>query len=111
MNKVICTVLVATVLGACQAGGIGRPGSPAWEMSATPDEKSRYYVQQCISYGFALGTPEMAQCRMQVAQNLSGSASQRAQSVANQMNNATLSGGIAGGGITCTTLENVTRCR
>lgn len=79
------------------------PGSPAWQLSATPEDKNRHYTQECIGYGFELGTPEMAQCRMQVAQDLRAGARDRMRTISE--NNRPRQS------ITCQTIGSMTTCR
>ena len=98
-TKLTCALVL---LAGCQTGGIGRPGSPAWQLSATPDDKNRYYTQECISYGFALGTPQMAQCKMQIAQNLRDGARERMQTLSDNSRPRPT--------ITCRTFGNTTTC-
>lgn len=46
---------------------LGVPGSPAWMMTASPEAKLATYRANCSGYGYAAGTPEMAQCVQQEA--------------------------------------------
>lgn len=51
-------LLPLTLVAGCENadGSIGRPGSPAWFMSATPEQEAAYFGSVCNSYGFAPGT-------------------------------------------------------
>lgn len=49
-------------LAACEGGGIGLVGSPAWQMSTTAEQKTAYFSKTCNSYGFQPNTPQMTQC-------------------------------------------------
>lgn len=66
--KLLPVALLMLCVSACDGRGVngerlwGRPGSPAWEMSASDQTKYAYYASRCQSYGFAWGTPWMAQC-------------------------------------------------
>lgn len=71
------------VIAACQTGGIGRVGSPAWDLSTSQEQKVAYFSQVCASYGFAPNTPQMAQCIQAEAQGARTSASARASALAN----------------------------
>jgi hypothetical protein len=42
--------------------GVGMKESPLWHMSASAEEKLKYFTQQCLGFGFKINTPEMAQC-------------------------------------------------
>jgi|LauGreSBDMM110SN_4_FD.fasta_scaffold397503_1 hypothetical protein len=73
MSKFAVAVVVSLVaLSGCDSstGAIGRPGSPAWNMSTTSSERSEYYRAQCVGYGFRDGTQEMAQCVQIEASNV-----------------------------------------
>lgn len=50
------------IVAACGHGGIGLVGSPAWHMTASAEDKKRYYTEECIGFGFKANTPEMARC-------------------------------------------------
>lgn len=41
---------------------LGRPGSPAWFATASPNTQASYFRDRCATYGFKPGTVEMAQC-------------------------------------------------
>jgi hypothetical protein len=65
-------LLLGTVaLVGCQGEGgntyVGRPGSPAWNITATQETKMAYYRKQCEAYGFKAGTTQIAQCMQQEA--------------------------------------------
>lgn len=62
MKRILIVCL--TVLAGCQNGGIGMAESPAWFMTATPQEKAAYFGKKCASYGFSPNSNEMAQCIM-----------------------------------------------
>lgn len=54
----VTVVLSLLLLTSCKYGGIGRPGSPAWNQTATPQDKARYYSDQraeALSYCRGLG--------------------------------------------------------
>ena len=68
MKRAIATFAVFAAITGCQSGGVGMPGSPAWFATATPDQIAAHYQAQCQSYGFQVGTPEMAQCIAQSAE-------------------------------------------
>ncbi|MGO4441577.1 hypothetical protein [Rhizobium sp. RAF56] len=57
---------VAAMLAGCQGAGgekyIGLPGSPAWFATAGPETVAAYFRKRCTAYGYAPGTPQMAQC-------------------------------------------------
>jgi hypothetical protein len=59
--KFVVLILMMVVVTGC-AGGIGRPGSPAWILSVPDDVKYNYYKGQCVQKGIKLNTPEMDVC-------------------------------------------------
>lgn len=63
MKRVVLLGALLALAG-CQNGGIGMAESPAWFMTATPEEQARYFSKRCTTYGFKPGTPDMAQCVM-----------------------------------------------
>lgn len=75
-------VLATFTLSACEGGGIGTVGSPAWQLSTTQEQKVAYFTQLCASYGFQRNTPEMAQCVQQGAQGAQANASARSAALA-----------------------------
>ena len=80
MNKLAVAMAVSiAALSGCDSstGSIGRPGSPAWNMSTTSSEKNQYYRAQCLGYGFSDGTPEMAQCMQTEASNVQAAGAAR----------------------------------
>lgn len=62
-NLLVVLAGVATLSG-CQNGGIGMAESPAWYMTATPEQQMAYFSKRCAAYGFKKNTNEMAQCLM-----------------------------------------------
>lgn len=79
-------MIAALATSACEGGGIGRVGSPAWELSTTQEQKVAYYKSACSSYGYKDGTDQMAACIQSEANNASQTASARAASIGQQMN-------------------------
>lgn len=102
-NSFTIALFSALLLSACQGGAIGGTGSPAWHMTATPEEKNRAYTERCISFGFELGTTAMAQCRMQVAQDWSSKANRRMDNLSRAYQPRPQ--------VTCQTIGTITTCR
>lgn len=67
--QVLLLVLMAGCTGVDGEQYMGRPGSPAWFATASPNTIAAYFAQSCTAYGFKPGTPEMAQCIQQEAGN------------------------------------------
>lgn len=86
-------VVTAALLTACTGVQgetyLGRPGSPAWFATASPDTIADYFVRRCQTYGFQLGTPEMAQCVQQEAGAARGLAGARMSGVLARMSGPT----------------------
>lgn len=80
-------LVALSLVAGCQTGGIGLPGSPAWQMSTTPEQKMAYFQQVCQGYGFQPGTSAMAQCAQNEAMSTRQSASARAAALS-QYNNS-----------------------
>lgn len=55
-------VIIAGCTGTQGETYLGRPGSPAWFATAAPETIADYFIRRCQSYGFRMGTLEMAQC-------------------------------------------------
>ena|SRR5690554_5368024 len=72
MKPMLCVALL--VLAGCQNGGIGRAESPAWFMTATPEQQLAYFSKRCASYGFKPETNEMANCIMAESRSSRGQA-------------------------------------
>lgn len=70
-------VVALTILAGCDAGGVGLPGSPAWQLSTTPEQRAAYFMGVCETYGFQRGSNEMAQCMQNEANGARTSASNR----------------------------------
>jgi hypothetical protein len=87
MTRWFIGAAMAITLAGCQTGGIGMPGSPAWMMSTSPEQKADFYRSQCVGYGFKQGTPGMAQCMQTEAASARSAASSRMDSL-NAMNAA-----------------------
>lgn len=104
MMRLYAIPLFAIALAGCQTGGIGRPGSPAWQLSTTEEQKLAYFRSTCEAYGFKEGTPQMAQCMQNEASSTRAAASQRAASLQayNTMSRPKT--------VTCNTFGNITRC-
>jgi hypothetical protein len=62
MRRLYILALGVLVLNGCQGGGIGRAGSGAWRMTASPIEQENYYRGVCLDKGYSLGSPEIAAC-------------------------------------------------
>jgi hypothetical protein len=75
-----------SLVAGCETGGIGSPGSPAWQMSTTPEQKSAYFQQVCLGYGFQQGTAAMAQYAQNEAMNTRQTASDRATALSQYSN-------------------------
>lgn len=71
------SVLSFLMISGCDGGGIGRAGSPVWELTTTPGQKSDYFELQCREYGFEPGTSEMAHCVQAEAQSVREASSAR----------------------------------
>jgi hypothetical protein len=69
--KIISFGLAAVgLLASCAADGrAGVEGSPVWFMRTTPAEQAQYFQSICVTYGFGLNTPQMAQCIQTEAAN------------------------------------------
>lgn len=79
MNMRIQSIIISSVLlSACAYGGVGLPGSPAWKMTASPEDQSRYYNdsmnrekakigQYCIAAGLTPNTEGYYQCCLRLA--------------------------------------------
>lgn len=80
--------LAVLALAGCQGGGIGRPGSPAWNVTTSPEQQAAYYRKQCVNYGFKPGTVEMAQCVQMEAVSTRNRASARAARMSQIMANS-----------------------
>lgn len=105
MKRLVLVGLV--VLAGCQNGGIGMAESPAWFMTATPQEQATYFGKRCSTYGFKPGTPEMAQCIMTEAGSARSSARTRAALAQHAMANSqprmvTTNCNRFGSSVTCT---------
>lgn len=48
---------------------LGRPGSPAWFATASPNTVAAYFRTRCSAYGFKDGTDAMARCVENEAQS------------------------------------------
>jgi hypothetical protein len=91
-------------LSGCVESGVGMPGGVAWNLTTSPDEKQKHYVDTCLSYGFQLGTPEMSQCRMQVANEIAETVK------ANKANLAQYNQQTRSSTITCNKFGSVLTC-
>ena len=92
MLRRIASVIIVMTLAGCGSGngsGIGTQGSPLWHMTATSEAKTAAYRRTCISYGFASGTPQMAQC-IQTESNNSKAMANKALDNFNRQNNERL---------------------
>lgn len=70
MRKALLTLLLlAGCTGVDGEHYVGAPGSRAWFATASPDTIAAYFGKRCAAYGFKPGTPEMAQCIENEAQN------------------------------------------
>ena len=57
------TVLILALLVGCADGALGKRGSPAWNMTASPEAKREFYQFICMDEkGYRLGTQEMEIC-------------------------------------------------
>lgn len=77
--------LSLVMAGCTQADGttaIGMEGSPMWMATASPATKLAVYRANCATYGFEVGTPQMAQCVQQEAGTYSAKASAQAAAAA-----------------------------
>jgi len=103
--KLTAILIVSLVLlGGCQYGGIGRVESPAWQLTATQEQKIAYFRDRCMAYGFRPNTTELAQCiadqstvSKQVARNKMTAVSQSLIAASNPSSNSVShsSGGTA----------------
>lgn len=50
--------------GCAETGGgaFGRPGSPVWLRTATPEQMAAHFAPACAAYGFQRGTDGFAGC-------------------------------------------------
>lgn len=87
MKKVI-SILFTLALGACGNGGIGLTGSPAWHLTASAEDKKRYYTKECIGFGFKTNTPEMARCIQRQSNESRSRASASMNSALSNYNNS-----------------------
>ena len=61
------------------------PGSPLWDMRLSEEHKLAHFSKSCASYGFQVGTPEMAQCIQLEARSVRENANQAFLKVGSNM--------------------------
>lgn len=102
-QKVITGLVAIGFLASCAAdGGIGTEGSPAWFMRTTPTEQAEYFQSICVTYGFALNTPQMAQCIQTEATNARTTSNRTFESIANNNRTTTTNCNGFGNTLNCT---------
>jgi hypothetical protein len=104
--KTVKTILACFLVAGCQTGGLGTPGSPAWQLSTTPEQKTAYFQDVCKSYGFKLDTPQMAQCM----QNESFRTRQSASDSANRLSQYNSMQPRPVTNTTCRNINGILRC-
>ena len=62
MRFLIFIMIIPIIVSGCNSGGIGSAESPAWHMTATAEQKSAYFRQQCLDFGYLPNTPQLTQC-------------------------------------------------
>jgi hypothetical protein len=87
LQKISLGLAAFGFLASCAAdGGAGVEGSPLWFMRTTPTEQAQYFQSICMTYGFSLNTPQMAQCIQTEATNARSNANRSLDSIANSNN-------------------------
>jgi hypothetical protein len=85
---------------------MGRPGSPAWHISASIQTKISHFKGTCMAYGIADGTQEMANCLQSEIQN----SKNRARSKINALNTNNAIRQNNNRSFTCRNYGNTTIC-
>ena len=70
-------IIILFALASCNSGrGIGQYESPAWHMSASLEERTKYFKEQCLGFGFKDNTTAMSKCiQTQMNESRSGARS------------------------------------
>jgi len=61
---------------------MGRPGSPAWFNSASPQTIAAHFTEVCKTYGFQPNTPQFADCLKDTINSSRADASRRSAAAA-----------------------------
>jgi len=89
---------------------MGRPGSPAWFNSASPQTIAAHFTEVCKTYGFQPNTPQFADCLKDTINSSRADASRKSAAImqsiqANQpktcYSSGSLNGSIYSGSTTC----------
>lgn len=56
------SVFLLALSGCASNGGVGRVGSPLWDLTTSDEEKWAYYEATCERYGLTKGTPQFTDC-------------------------------------------------
>ena len=70
-------IIILFALASCNSGrGIGQYESPAWHMSASLEERTKYFKEQCLGFGYKANTTAMSKCiQTQMNESKSGARS------------------------------------
>ena len=107
MLRIIASVIIVMTLAGCGSGngsGVGLQGSPLWHMTASSEAKTAAYRRTCISYGFASGTPQMAQCIQTESNNSKAMANKTLDNLAQQERDRLRS--LSNNSMNCTSRSN-----
>lgn len=90
MRTILISTALVLSLAACTQNADGTtsagvPGSPMWHATTSQENKIAYYQAQCAGYGYAMGTPQMAQCVQIEAVQSRSTASAQVQNVSRNM--------------------------
>ena len=80
MSKVYSIVLLGLMcLSGCdERGGVGREGSPIWNMRhASAEATNAYFETKCQTYGYEIGTDALRDCIADERRNMSANSSRR----------------------------------
>ena len=81
-------IIILFALASCNSGrGIGQYESPAWHSTASMEEKSKYFKEQCLGFGFKDNTTAMSKCiQTQMNESRSGARSKMRDASRNYRN-------------------------
>ena len=57
---IIAILISVNFISGCN--GLGRVGSPMWDLTTSPEEKFEVYSANCQQYGYKIGTVEFTDC-------------------------------------------------